>query len=124
MKILIFLGLLLIFVVSAQSAQAIQTLEQKELPQLKSLHYCQDSEGVVKAQNEECESGKTEVSSITKIRNGKVIHAPLGETLATWNPEAKAPKSVASQDASAPTSDARLQSTEGSVLTCVQKRLG
>jgi hypothetical protein len=75
MRILVLCGLLFSLLGTSLSAQA--------------LHYCQDSEGWVKAQNEECESDKTEVSSISTIRNGKVIHAPLGATLGTWNPDAQ-----------------------------------
>ncbi|MDR0776838.1 MAG: hypothetical protein LBE81_09405 [Azonexus sp.] len=89
MKTLAVYGLLLGLLGITLSAQAVPNLELKELPPLKSLHYCQDSEGMVKAQNEECEFDKTEVSSIFTIRNGKKIHAPLGATLDTWNPDAK-----------------------------------
>jgi hypothetical protein len=89
MRILVLCGLLFSLLGTTLSVQALPTLELKEYPPLKPLHYCQDSEGKVKAQNEECGPGKTEVSSITTLRDGKIIHAPLGETLDTWNPDAK-----------------------------------
>jgi len=78
----------------AQSIRAGGELVLKEVAPLSPLHYCQDSAGDVKEQRDACEPGKTEVSGITTIRNGKVIHAPLGETLSTWNPDAK-PKTAA-----------------------------
>lgn len=89
MKFPAFYGLALSLCMFSQAIQAGQDLPLKEVPPLSPLHYCQDSTGDVKAQRDACESGKTEVSSITTIRNGKVIHAPLGETLSTWNPDAK-----------------------------------
>lgn len=95
MKTLVFCGVLFSLLGTSLSAQAIPTIELKEQPPLKSLHNCQDSEGKVKSKIEECGLDETEVSSITTIRNGKVIHAPLGETLDTWNPDAKPGTSVA-----------------------------
>jgi hypothetical protein len=108
MKILVLCGLLFSLLGTTLSAQAIPTLELKEWPPLKPLHYCQDSEGRVKAQNGECEPGKTEVSSITTIRNGKVIHAPLGKTFDTLSPDAK-PGGSASPNTPATTPDALVQ---------------
>jgi len=66
------------------SAHGVPTVELKEYAPLKPLHWCQDSEGKVKSQIEECGPGLTEVSSISTIdENGKVAHEKLGTTLDT-----------------------------------------
>jgi hypothetical protein len=98
MRILVLCGLLFSLLGTTLSAQAIPEIELREQPPLKSLHYCQDAEGNVKAQNEECGPGKSEVSSIYTVRNGRVVHAPLGETLETWNPDARPGASAARPD--------------------------
>lgn len=85
MKFSMLFGVLFSLLMSMQSAQA-QDLELKSYPPLKPLHFCQDSTGEVKEQIDECEFGKTEVSSITTARDP----APVGETPAAGNPDAKA----------------------------------
>jgi len=75
MKFCMLFGVLFSLFMSMQSAQADQ-IELKEYPPLKPLHYCQDSAGVVTSQIDECEFGKTEVSSITTARDEKVVQAP------------------------------------------------
>jgi lipopolysaccharide export LptBFGC system permease protein LptF len=94
MRTLVLCGLLFSLLGTTLSAQALQDSEGRVefSPDFRSsgaLHYCQDSEGLVKAQNVECEPDKTEVSSISTIRNGYPVHAPLGATLETWNPDAQ-----------------------------------
>jgi hypothetical protein len=112
MKFYVLAGLLFSLFVTTQSAQAVQQIELKETPPPQPLHYCQDSAGGVTYQADPCEQGKTEVSSITTIRDGKVIRAPLGETLETWNPDAKkSQSSVAGPDTSAAAENAASQPT-------------
>jgi hypothetical protein len=87
MRILVLCGLLLSLLGTTSLSAQVHKLELQQLPPLKPLHYCQDSEGQVKEQIEECEPGKTEVSSIVVIcHDGRRIHAPLGTT---WNSDHK-----------------------------------
>ena len=66
------------------SAHAVPNLELQETPPLKPLHSCQDSQGQVKEQIEDCGPGQTEVSSITSMgADGKAVRAKLGTTLET-----------------------------------------
>ena len=85
-------------------AHAVPTLELKDTPPLKPLHYCKDANGQVTTQSDDCPLGTTEVSSImTPGPDGKNHYAPLGTTMDSTPPPAPqaAPVASVAQEATA-----------------------
>ena len=109
----------------ALSAQAgVPTVELKEYPPLKPLHWCRNADGKVAAQNDDCGPGMVEVSSIaTQDASGKTTYAPLGTTLAAPTPLAPPARAATPAAPDAASAAAAKRDADKQVLRRGQKSL-
>lgn len=107
------------------ASQAVPTLELKETPPLKPLHYCKDSDGRVRDQIDDCGPGTTEVSSVfTPGANGKPEFQKLGTTLESAPAAAAAPATPSAREtASAIPASANAQAGADDVMRQGRKSL-